>query len=99
MHCHACLGPPLGQVLPELGRAPGLETLRGCGFWREARPAGWEARPSQGPSSVGAGHGQGVCYLRPCSLQALTNTSLVNVANTKEPPLTDKVPLKEKQNR
>lgn len=34
-------------VLPELGRASGLEMFRGCGLWKEARPAGWEARRRQ----------------------------------------------------
>lgn len=27
-------GPPLSRVLTELGRAPGLQILRGCGLWK-----------------------------------------------------------------
>lgn len=68
--------PQPSRGLPELERAPGLQTFRGYGLWQEARPR-------QGPSSVGTGHRQGAGHGRPCSVQALSHT-LGNVTNTKE---------------
>ena len=55
-------GPPLSQVLTELGRAPGLQILRGCGLWKEARSAAQQAKSRQGPSSVWAGPGHPCQY-------------------------------------
>lgn len=98
MHCHACPRPPLSRGLTQLGRAPGLKTLRGCGLWQEARPAGGEPRPRQAPSSEVAGPLGG--HLAPKALLcASTETSPANVANTEGPPLTDQLPLKGKQGR
>ena len=55
-------GPPLSRVLTELGRAPGLQILRGCGLWKEARSAAQQAKSRQDPSSVRAGPGQPCQY-------------------------------------
>ena len=46
----------------ELGRAPGLQILRGCGLWKEARSAAQQAKSRQGPSSVRAGPGHPCQY-------------------------------------
>ena len=56
-------GPPLSRVLTELGRAPGVQILRGCGLWKEARSAAQQAKSRQGPSSVQTGPGH------PCQCQ------------------------------
>lgn len=91
MHCHSCPWPPLNQVLPELGSASGLQTFRGCELWKEARSAGWEARPRQGSSSVGAGRRQGLGTQ--AMLCASTETPWSTSLTPRSPP-TEKVPLK-----
>lgn len=59
-YCHAYPGPPLKSVLAKQGKASGLEPLRGCGLWRDAR--------LQGPSPMVAEHSERGLGWAPCQV-------------------------------